>query len=385
MASAKLTFLHTVNNFAVVGLLITPMVVNYWRGTWGLMDQFLLPQDLIYSPWVSVAIGIPLLLLLNLLQSPLRRLVGRIDSCVLQHACHILYIYVHGFANVNHWRGVWKLLDGYTGINVPSVITVMRTLYNLLAPPILVATDFSSDPFTITTRFRTDSNSWSLRFVLDVLFTVGFMGSMVVLFWRGTWEMFDLFLFPENKQLTALSCLAIGYILYLLQTVLQFPVINLSRRLEKYVILQVVVEDIFNLVSAVCAVSYWRGVWLTCDLVLLPDAPTLSLVVSHAVGTGVLYMACAGRSVIVTGCVIDGEAGDGAGVRLGHYLKMDDVLSQVFSPTQYGFNWFLTGPTAEPRSPRGVPDTDGQCTRKDCQRCVADIVMDDMVQQSITQ
>ncbi|XP_019642279.1 PREDICTED: uncharacterized protein LOC109483684 [Branchiostoma belcheri] len=152
MASAKLTFLHTVNNFAVVGLLITPMVVNYWRGTWGLMDQFLLPQDLIYSPWVSVAIGIPLLLLLNLLQSPLRRLVGRIDSCVLQHACHILYIYVHGFANVNHWRGVWKLLDGYAGINVPSVIvctvlaiavkTVMRTLYNLLAPPILVATDF---------------------------------------------------------------------------------------------------------------------------------------------------------------------------------------------------------------------------------------------------
>ncbi|CAH1261384.1 Hypp2330 [Branchiostoma lanceolatum] len=338
MSSPKVTFLHTVNNFAVVGLLITPMVVSYWRGTWGLMDRYLLPREPVYSPWVSVGIGVPLLLMLNLLQSPLRRLAGRTDSCVVQHVCHVLYVYVHGFANVNHWRGVWKLLDVYTGINATSVVVcavlavvvkaVMRTLYNTLAPPILVATDFSSDPFTITTRFRTDSSSCSLRFALDALFTVGFMGSAVVLFWRGTWEMFDLFLFPGNAQLTALSCLAIGFLLYLVQTVLQFPVMRLSRRLEKYLLLQVVLEDIFNLVSAVCAVSYWRGVWLTCDLLLLPDAPTLSLLVSHAVGTGVLYLACAGRSVIVTGCVIDGEAGDGAGVRLGHYLRMDDLLSQ---------------------------------------------------------
>ncbi|XP_035663779.1 uncharacterized protein LOC118407381 [Branchiostoma floridae] len=381
MASPKVTFLHTVNNFAVVGLLITPLVVSYWRGTWGLMDQLLLPQHLVSSAWVSVAIGVPLLLLLNLLQAPLRRLAGRTDSCVLRHACHVLYVYVHGFANVNHWRGVWKLLDGYTGITVPSAVacaalavvakTAMRTLYNLLAPPVLVATDFSSDPFTITTRFRTDSSGCSLRFALDALFTVTFMGSAVVLFWRGTWEMFDLFLFPDNKQLTALSCLAIGYILYLVQTVLQFPAMRLSRRLEKYLVLQVVLEDIFNLVSAVCAVSYWRGVWLTCDLVLLPDAPTLSLLVSHAVGTGVLYLACAGRSVIVTGCVIDGEAKDGAGVRLGHYLRMEDLLSQ-YRPQSPGDG---EEPQANQVQMDKVPGRKANSAR-------ADIVVDDMVQQS---
>ena len=43
-------------------LLIGFAVVSFWRGTWGLLDIYLLPNNTELSMWVSLVIGIVILI-----------------------------------------------------------------------------------------------------------------------------------------------------------------------------------------------------------------------------------------------------------------------------------------------------------------------------------
>ncbi len=40
-------------------------VVSFWRGIWGLMDEYLFPENYELSLWASVFIGLAILLLTN--------------------------------------------------------------------------------------------------------------------------------------------------------------------------------------------------------------------------------------------------------------------------------------------------------------------------------
>lgn len=44
-------------------ILIAFAVVSFWRGVWGLMDEFLFPGNYLLSLWISVIIGLAILFL----------------------------------------------------------------------------------------------------------------------------------------------------------------------------------------------------------------------------------------------------------------------------------------------------------------------------------
>lgn len=44
-------------------------------------------------------------------------------------------------------------------------------------------------------------------YVLDCLFSVLVVGSLVVFAWRGIWVFLDIMIYPDNKTLSALSSL----------------------------------------------------------------------------------------------------------------------------------------------------------------------------------
>lgn len=44
-------------------ILIAFAVVCFWRGIWGLMDEYLFPSNHLLSLWLSVIIGITILIL----------------------------------------------------------------------------------------------------------------------------------------------------------------------------------------------------------------------------------------------------------------------------------------------------------------------------------
>ncbi|MFH1978668.1 MAG: hypothetical protein ABIJ92_05055 [Candidatus Aenigmatarchaeota archaeon] len=46
----------------IVALLIAFAVVSFWRGAWGLLDEFLLPDNYILSLWISLIMGLVILI-----------------------------------------------------------------------------------------------------------------------------------------------------------------------------------------------------------------------------------------------------------------------------------------------------------------------------------
>ena len=105
------------NLFAI--FIIGPLVVFYWRGTWTLLDEHLYPFDLWKSGAICVAIGNGGLFLLAMLQEPLTKHVRK-ENWLSWLVGYHLYTYVGSFFSVCHWRGIWVLLDYYTGVDLQS-------------------------------------------------------------------------------------------------------------------------------------------------------------------------------------------------------------------------------------------------------------------------
>ena len=65
---------------------------------------------------------------------------------------------------VNHWRGVWSVLDYYTGIGWTTAsvslavgvcgLIALRAFRNILAPPVVLIVDGPKDYFIFPTMFR---------------------------------------------------------------------------------------------------------------------------------------------------------------------------------------------------------------------------------------
>jgi len=100
-------------------LVIGPLVVFYWRGTWELLDVYLFPDNKEASGWTCTSVGNVGLLCIVYLQNPLARWL-RVDNPLHWLLGFHLYTYVLGALNVCHWRGLWVLLDHYTGVSLIS-------------------------------------------------------------------------------------------------------------------------------------------------------------------------------------------------------------------------------------------------------------------------
>jgi len=169
------------------GVVIAPSVVSYFRGTWYLIDNYLLLDNFGLSLAVSLVIGLVMTLPINLFQG----VVGPpfAEQRVTFNILYRLYIYIYGFAMVNHFRGLWYLIDHLTGVNILSaavclgasllVLVPLRAVNNIAASPFITNVDIPQQPFRVTTRFGVQpAKTW--LFVGDVVLTVVLIISLVV-------------------------------------------------------------------------------------------------------------------------------------------------------------------------------------------------------------
>lgn len=49
----------------IFAVIIGFSVISFWRGAWGLMDLYLFPDDYHISLWISIIIGILILIITN--------------------------------------------------------------------------------------------------------------------------------------------------------------------------------------------------------------------------------------------------------------------------------------------------------------------------------
>lgn len=141
--------------------------------------------------------------------------------------------------------------------------------------------------------------------LLDTLLTVCIIHQLVVFYWRGVWEIFDVHLLPADSHMSAIVCLIIAYTLQSLVCPMEVATNFLcqSNRSKQMWALEVVTFFFANLVGVIL----WRGVWILLDYHFVPDNAGLSAGMTHLVGIVVLWLMLCAHSVTMSGCRIDGE------------------------------------------------------------------------------
>ncbi|OXU28904.1 hypothetical protein TSAR_008182 [Trichomalopsis sarcophagae] len=165
-----------------------------------------------------------------------------------------------------------------------------------------------------------NTRDWSL-YILDCAFSVGVVGTLVVFVWRGAWVLFDLYLFPENREHSAIGSLILGYILvavtFSLQPLMRYACSRLTG------LARLIAADGFLLLSFIGTVNVWRGIWNVLDLWLLPEDPKMSCWITHFGCFVFLVLLNCSNSVLVRGVYIDAEEEAGKCVVFPcHYLRM---------------------------------------------------------------
>ena len=141
---------------------IFPLNVVYWRGTWDILDLYIIPGDLVTGSWISLALGVTTCSLGNSLQPFLNK------HCPTKTLPKVLltrtFAYIFAFGTLNHWRGLWNLLDHYIGFGYESTVILfviamvmcwlLRVTATILGPPMTITYDNREDFFQSRGRLR---------------------------------------------------------------------------------------------------------------------------------------------------------------------------------------------------------------------------------------
>lgn len=145
-------------------LVVAPLVVSYWRGTWNLSDVYLIPNNKIHSAVASLIIGIVGHLVFTIGQGSFRGHFDPNRHRLTFYCGSRLYTSIYGVICVNCWRGGWQLIDHYTARNMTTILSItifaiislmaLKTIRNVTAPPFLVVTDTSQGYFDVPTMYK---------------------------------------------------------------------------------------------------------------------------------------------------------------------------------------------------------------------------------------
>nr|XP_034172936.1 uncharacterized protein LOC117600938 isoform X1 [Osmia lignaria] len=312
-------------------VLIAPLTVGYWRGVWTLMDIHVDIFPGVVTFVLGIVIHTSFAALKNLLHT---RVVNawKKKTALNKFFCkstQILYTYIFGVACNMQWRGGWIIYDHFvtdlwaiitTLLLELTILVIIRAVRNLLAIPSVIAVDKLIFVFRFPTRYQLNTRDWSL-YLLDCAFSVGVVGTLVVFVWRGVWMLLDLYLFPEDREYSAIGSLAIGYGIVTVTFSLQPLMRHVCARLQG--LPRLIAADSFLLLSFLGTVNVWRGIWNILDLWLLPDNPELSCWITHVGCFVFLVLLNCSNSILVRGVYIDAEEDDGKCVAFPcHYLRL---------------------------------------------------------------
>ncbi|EDV98832.1 uncharacterized protein LOC6566902 isoform X2 [Drosophila grimshawi] len=336
-------------------LIVAPCVIAYWRGTWELMGFLLFPNSKPLSALASFAIGGAGHFLFTITQNFFKDNIHPDKRRLTYYAISRLYTAVFGVVCVNMWRGAWLICDWLTSIDSLTIIAVVtlvsivfliatRTLRNLGAAPYTVTMDHKTDYFEVDTMFKIPGFKQPGLYVLDTLFSVFVIGTLVVIAWRGIWGIFDLTLFPEDKAKSAFGSLLIGYLTVFVTFIIQPLMRYVSRRLSG--ILKIIICDIYYLMCFFGAVNAWRGIWNLLDVYVYPDDLLMSSWITHIIPFLALAALKCSNSILVRGVFIDAEGSGSESVHLPinyvrlHFLrerskKLDVAHNRHSEPPHY--------------------------------------------------
>ena len=158
--------------------------------------------------------------------------------------------------------------------------------------------------------------------MLDSLLTVCVVHQLVVFYWRGVWEIFDVHLLPNDNHKSAIICLIIAYSLQSIVCLIQ-PAVNCACRSNRSKLLRWAAEVVVFFFASLVGVVLWRGVWLLLNVHFLPASRAFSACLTHLMGIAVLWLMLCAHSVTVSGCRVDGSTpAEEACLSPNYYLRL---------------------------------------------------------------
>ncbi|XP_011193547.1 uncharacterized protein LOC105219245 isoform X2 [Zeugodacus cucurbitae] len=297
-------------------VIVAPCVIAYWRGTWELMGVLLFPRSMPLSALMSFLIGLSGHFFFTITQSFFRSYIHPDKRRLTYYVISRSYTALFGIVCVNMWRGSWILCDWLTSadsliiIAAVTLVSLMfliatRTVRNLSAAPYAVTMDHKSDYFDVDTMFKIPGFHQPGLYVLDTLFSVLVIGTLVVIVWRGVWGIMDITFYPFDKTKSSWSSLILGYITVVITFVIR-PIIRcICKKIDG--ICKLIICDVFYFLIFFGAVNAWRGIWNLLDIYLYPDNKILSYWLTHLIPFLVLAALKCSNSILVRGVFIDAE------------------------------------------------------------------------------
>ncbi|CAF3406529.1 unnamed protein product [Rotaria sp. Silwood1] len=210
---------------------------------------------------------------------------------------------------INQWRGLWNLLDFTSNVwyhllieTLISIILLlcMKSIYSLNSAPFLIGVDTESY-FILGSKCNVSTNRF-WQYTFDFIFYEIVEAPLVVIAWRGLYNLSDLYIYPDDKLISMLISFTIGYSLFFLLALLQIPIIQCLIKYH-HKLIHAFISNLFHLIAFVSVVQIWRSLWMMCEQYInIPGYHHLTLWLCY-IGAYIL-LTCG-----LTACSLNGPGG----------------------------------------------------------------------------
>jgi len=313
-------------------VVVAPLVVLYWRGSWDLLDDLVYPftSDVgVTLPFTAIKkqksglvcylVGLLIRVSLDLSKFHIGEFLGTKHK-LIRFCCGWIFNAIYALAGVSFWRGVWFLMKLDIGVGTVQLLVVhcgsllvlvfTNVPKSLISPPLSISLDNHQTTFQIGTFFRKtpDSGIW---FVIDVIFTNLIVRQLIVFCWWSLWSLENKFLLTNYIGMqdydVSYDSLLIGYAGTMLtcgldRLVLSFSITQTQTFMLKFVRTLVTVLAFFS------SVNVWRGVWSMLDHYFLPGVEQdVNYMIGHVIGLVALTVIMAANTISNDNIVLDSE------------------------------------------------------------------------------
>ncbi|CAF3013186.1 unnamed protein product [Rotaria socialis] len=263
----------------IAGFFIFPLLILFWQAGWNFMVVWL--ETPTNQHWIVLVmlyfLAQFIFLFIYLNQDHLydylhKKKLNIFISLVVQ--CHNFIV---SSTYIIQWVSMWTVWDRYTPadwllmltISIAALLTVIGLMghpCDLVCAPFILSYDSVEYNIRIGSPFLTKNISECFAHFLNYMFYEYIISLLSILAWRGSYTLLDVFLFPKNPLMSAVSSLFLGYPLYFLLMYTQSSMKKLCQLPTiTYLNYPSLICNIRHLTAFSACVLLWRGFWLLFD------------------------------------------------------------------------------------------------------------------------